>query len=47
MLFVAARFFAAFRMQNYEKYLFLSTKMAVKQLFFIKKAIFSVFLLFF
>jgi hypothetical protein len=33
--------------QNYEKYLFFSAKWALKQLFFIKKAIFSVFLLFF
>jgi len=33
--------------QNYEKYLVLGLKMGLYQLFFNKKAIFSVFLLFF
>jgi len=36
-----------FRAQNYEKYLFLRPKTGAKQLFFKKKVIFSVFLLFF
>ena len=39
--------FFSFMAQNYENYLFLSPKEGVLQLFFIKKVIFSDFLLFF